>query len=92
MLRLAIEASIYDEQVQKFWRGLIEAFIAAVAARMHDDQEKGLVAKEIDVDTCAEVLVTATEGFFYRQISRRKLTPEQAVEALEPIWLRLLYA
>jgi hypothetical protein len=34
--------------------------------------------------------VTATEGFFYRRLSREGETPEQVVAALEPIWIRLL--
>ena len=91
MLRLATEASASDEDVQRFWRGTIEDFTAAVATRMRADQARGLVAADLDPDTCAEVMVTGTEGFFYRKISSRSLSPDEAVEALAPIWLRLLY-
>ena len=91
MLRLAVEASAYDEDVQRFWSGTIEDFTAAVTARMRVDQAKGLIAADLDADTCAEVMVTGTEGFFYRKISSRSLSSEQAVAALEPIWIRLLY-
>jgi AcrR family transcriptional regulator len=92
VVRLVIEASVYDEEVRAFWRGVIGDFTSAVAARVSSDQEKGVVPADLDAGTCAEFLVAATEGFFYRRLSRGDETPEQAVAALEPIWLRLLYS
>ena len=91
LLRLTVEASMSDEHVQRYWRAIITSFIAAVEARMRSDQQRELVPADLDAATYAEVLVTATEGFFYRQISRQVMSPDEAVTALEPIWLRLLY-
>jgi AcrR family transcriptional regulator len=91
VIRLAIEASVYDEEVRAFWRGVIGDFITAVAARIRSDQERGITPAGLDPLICADFLVTATEGFFYRRLSRGDETPSQAVAALEPIWLQLLY-
>ena len=92
LLRMVIEASIYDEPIRLFWRGIVEDFMAAVAERIAIDQRAGIVPAEIEPVMCAEFLVVATEGFFYRRLARTAGSPEDAVAALEPIWSRVLYA
>jgi AcrR family transcriptional regulator len=92
ILRMVIEASIYDELIRSFWRGIVEDFMAAVAERIAIDQRAGIVPAEIEPAMCAEFLVVATEGYFYRRLVRVDGSPEDAVAVLEPIWTRILYA
>ncbi len=91
LLRSVVEASTYDEVVGTFWSGIIVGFMETVIARLRTDQGRGLIPDEIDVTTCGEILVTATIGFFYHRIGQGEMDPEDAVAALEPIWMRTLY-
>lgn len=92
VLHLVVEASIYDANVGVFWSGVIQEFVAAVAERLRDEQERGLIPSELDSGLSAEILVTASVGFFYHRIGPGMMTADQAVRALEPIWIRSLYS
>ncbi len=91
LLRMTMEAATYDEEVRDFWRGIIEQFIAAVAERVRSDQASGATSAEVAADSSAEILVIATEGYLYRNIARGNGSAEHAVEALAPVWTRVLY-
>ncbi len=53
-----MEVSTFDEQVGEFWRGSVDAFVAAVAARVRADQEAGAIPADLDADRFADALVT----------------------------------
>lgn len=91
LLRMATEAAAYDEEIGVYWRGLVDRFVQGVAGRVRRDQEDGVAAPEIDPDGCAEILIYASEVYFLRNVARDGGSPEAAVEALAPVWLRTLY-
>lgn len=91
LLRMTMEASVDDDRVREFWRGIIDGFIEAVAERVGSDQEAGIISRALDSESCAEFLVIATEGYLYRNVATGTHSVEQTVEALVPIWLQLLY-
>jgi TetR/AcrR family transcriptional regulator, ethionamide resistance regulator len=92
LLRIVIEASVYDQDVNKFWTALIGDFIRALIERLLADQSDDRIPQEVDVAVCADFLVTGTMGFFYRRISQGAMPPEDAAAAIEPIWVRVLYS
>lgn len=90
LLRVATEASTYDEEVREFWRSLVERFVAATAEHIRREQAAGR-ARPLDADRTAEALVWMAERCLYIYLSRDERSPQAVVDALVPVWLGTLY-
>jgi AcrR family transcriptional regulator len=91
LMRVIVEVSTYEEEVARFWRGLLERFIDATADRMRTEQEAGN-APAGDPRATAFALVWMCERTLYQQVVQQ--TPfDQALlaETLESIWMRAIY-
>lgn len=91
LLRMASEVASYDEEIGSFWRALRIRFFEGVAGRVSRDQEAGLASTDVDPESCAEILILATESYFLRNIAHEGGAPEAAAAALAPVWIRTLY-
>lgn len=91
LLRMASEVATYDEEIGNFWRDLEVRFFEGVAGRVRRDQEAGAVSPDVDAESCAEILILATESYFLRNIAYEGGVPEEAAAALSPVWIRTLY-
>ena len=87
LLRAAVEASTYDEQVGEFWRELIGRFATATERRL-------LAAGEEPTRAAGKAfaLTWMTERTCYQQVARGgRLDDRELVEALLEIWDRSVY-
>ena len=76
LLRAIVEVSTYDEEIARFWRGLISRFVDATERR-------------VGSRATAFALVWMTERTFYQQLVQdRPLDPGELVSALAGIWER----
>lgn len=91
ILRMVIEAAAYDPEISEFWRSLLDRFIAGVADRVRADQATGVASGDLDPERAAKVLVYATETYLHRCVACDGGSPDDAVTALAPVWIRTLY-
>ena len=76
LLRAIVEVSTYDEEVARFWRGLVARFVEASRARVGDE-------------ATAFALVWMTERSFHQLVVQDEPVPrEELVQALAGIWRR----
>ena len=91
LLRAIVEVSTYDEEIAVFWRALLQRFADATAARIEHEQAAGR-AQGVPAAATGFALVWMTERTFYQQLVQgAPVPPEEAVAALEGIWLRAVY-
>jgi TetR/AcrR family transcriptional regulator, ethionamide resistance regulator len=91
LLRIASEASSYDEDVRAQWMGIAERFIEAAAKHIGSEQGAGLIPESLDARSTAEALYWMAERYCYVYLGRGERTPEQVVEGLAPVWTATLY-
>jgi TetR/AcrR family transcriptional regulator, ethionamide resistance regulator len=85
------DASEHDPDVEAIYRGLIERFVDATAARIAQETERGDVAG-LDPRETARALVWMSERYFTESLGRLpQESPEKVVETLATIWVRVLY-
>ena len=76
LLRAIVEVSTYDEEVARFWRGLVARFVEASRARVGDE-------------ATAFALVWMTERSFHQlTVQDEPVAREDLVRALAGIWRR----
>jgi TetR/AcrR family transcriptional regulator, ethionamide resistance regulator len=90
LLGVAVEVSTYDEEVSRFWLGLVERFINATAAHLEREQEARRV-RPLDARDSAEGLVWMVERCLYVYLAQGDREPGELVDSLAPIWLAALY-
>lgn len=93
VLRAIHEASYHDEEVERYYRyGLIENFIAAVAARLRAENETGRADID-DPDEVARALLVMNSNMFVERLgsARRLETPEAVARTLAFVWRRTIY-
>lgn len=91
LLRVTMEVSTFDEQVGEFWRGSVDAFVEAVAARMRADQASGAISADLDADRFADALVVTTLSYLFRTVGTNGDSADAVAEVLAEIWNRVLY-
>jgi TetR/AcrR family transcriptional regulator, ethionamide resistance regulator len=92
LLRAIVEVSTYDEEVARFWRGLLGRFVDASRRRIETEQAAGrAVARQAQATAFA--LVWMTERTMYQQfVQGEPLAADDVVDAMLGIWLRSVYA
>ncbi|HVP03998.1 MAG TPA: helix-turn-helix domain-containing protein [Solirubrobacteraceae bacterium] len=91
LLRAVVEVSTYDEEVARFWRGLIGQFVEATRRRIEHERETGR-------STCASpgpvafALTWMVERTYYQQLVQGDaISRDEALEALTEVWVRTIY-
>jgi TetR/AcrR family transcriptional regulator, ethionamide resistance regulator len=91
LLRIAVEVSTYDEEVRELWLTIVGRFIDATAEHIRSEQAKGLIQQALEPRATAECLVWMNERVSYIYLGRGERRPEEAVEAMAPVWAAALY-
>jgi len=94
LLRAIAEAASHDDDVQGVYRGLVQGFVDATAARIRRDAAAGRTSLA-HPDHVAAALVWMTERHLAATFGRVGATDADraaALEALFSIWMRTLYA
>ena len=91
LMRVAPEASTYDEEVRAVWIALAERFIAATAEHLRGEQDAGRVSGSLDPQATAEALVWMTERCQYIYLARGDRGVEELTESLTAVWTAALY-
>jgi AcrR family transcriptional regulator len=91
LLRAIVEVSTYDDEVARFWRGMLGRFVDASRRRIEAEQEVGLsVARHAQATAFA--LCWMTERTMYQHLLQSgPVTAEEMVDALVGIWLHSVY-
>ncbi len=85
------DAAGHDPDAESTYRGLIERFVDATAARIARDIEAGLI-EPLDATEAARALVWMSERYLKETLGRLPQAPvATVVETLPEIWIRALY-
>jgi TetR/AcrR family transcriptional regulator, ethionamide resistance regulator len=91
LLRAIIEVSTYDDEVARFWRGMLGRFVDASRRRIEAEQEVGLSVARGAYAT-AFALCWMTERTMYQHLVQSgPMSAEEMVDALVGIWLHSVY-
>jgi AcrR family transcriptional regulator len=91
LLRAIVEVSTYDEEVARFWRGLMGRFTSATRRRIEREQAEGRGAPG-HPEAIAFSLCWMTERVFYqRLVQDEPPSRDELVGALCDIWVRSVY-
>ena len=90
LLRAVVEASAYDEEVARFWRGVVGRFADATRARIEAEQAAGR-APGLDPAAAAFALAWMTERTMYQHRVQGIGRDDALVGALTEIWVRTIY-
>lgn len=87
LLRAVIEAATYDEEVGRFWRGIVNRFIVKTRERLEFDG-----ASPEQAASKAFALVWMTERTCYEHFAHGSgMSDEAIVSALSEVWERAVY-
>jgi TetR/AcrR family transcriptional regulator, ethionamide resistance regulator len=87
LLRAIVEVSTYDDEVARFWRGLVGRFVEATQARIEAE------GSPVPAQATAFALVWMTERAFHQlTVQGEPVAREELVEALAGIWRRAVYS
>jgi AcrR family transcriptional regulator len=91
LLRAIVEVSTYDEEVARFWRGMLGRFVDASRRRIELEHRAGRAVAEHPQAT-AFALCWMTERAMYQHVVQAEPFPAaDLVDALVGIWLRSVY-
>ena len=90
LLRAVVEASAYDEEVARFWRGVVGRFSDATRVRIEAEQAAGR-APGLDPAATAFALAWMTERTMYQHMVQGIGREDALVAALTAIWVRAIY-
>ena len=91
LLRAIVEVSTYDDEVARFWRGLLGRFVDASRRRIEAEQQAG-VSVACHAQATAFALCWMTERTMYQHLVQAgPISREEMVDALVGIWLRSVY-
>ena len=92
LLRAIVEVSTYDEEIAKFWRGLMWRFGEATQRRIEEEQAAGASDARFPARATAFGLIWMTERTLYQQLVQQlPMEREEMVDALVGIWMRTVY-
>lgn len=93
VLRALADAAAGDARVEAAYRGLVDAFVDGVAARLHSDQAAGRIAAGVDLRELGRALVWLNERYLYESLGRSPQSdPAEVSAVLHRIWRATLYA
>ena len=91
LLRAIVEVSTYDEEVARFWRGLLGRFIDASRRRIEAEEAAGRSVAR-NAQATAFALCWMTERTMYQHLVQAgPMSREEMVEAMVGIWLHSVY-
>jgi AcrR family transcriptional regulator len=91
LLGAILEAATYDDEVARFWRGVVGRFADGTRRRIEAEQAAGR-AEGTQAHATAFSLCWMTERALYEHLVQRDPMPlEELLAALEAIWLRAVY-
>lgn len=90
LLRAVVEASTFDEEIEAFWRGIVDSFITATRRRIESEQASGRVPADLPAGGMAFALCWATERTLYQGLMQRAYE-DSLVDALVAMWSRAVY-
>jgi AcrR family transcriptional regulator len=86
LIRAIVEVSTYEEDIAVFWRGLLERFVNATAARLAHEQHDDLTADAARAPAFA--LTWMVERTLYQQLVQHEpIAPAELIDALVRIHL-----
>jgi AcrR family transcriptional regulator len=91
LLRAVVEVSTYDEEVARYWRGLVGRFVDATRERIAAEQEAGRAAPGPAAATAFALVWMAERSFYEQQVQDEPVGGEQLVDALTIIFERAIY-
>lgn len=92
VLRAIADASTQDPRLEQAYRGLIERFVIATAARIRAEARRGRIWKPLDAEGAANALVWMSERYLNEKLGRdRQASPRKVADTLSNVWLRVLY-
>ncbi|HZD38673.1 MAG TPA: TetR/AcrR family transcriptional regulator [Actinomycetes bacterium] len=91
LLRAIAEAASHDDEVERVYRGLVQAFVDATVDRLRRDVAAGRAVVP-DIPETASALCWMTERYLTMQFGRPGSgDPANAAEVLHAIWMRAVY-
>lgn len=91
LMRIATEASTYDEEIREFWMALVGRFIAATAEHIASEQGEGRINRDLEPGPTAESLVWMVERCCYIHLARAEREPSAVTASLTALWVAALY-
>jgi AcrR family transcriptional regulator len=87
LIRAIVEVSTYDEEIARFWRGLLARFVDATRRRIEAE------GTDVAPGATAFALTWMVERTYYEQLVQEQPLPEdELVGAITEIYLRTVYA
>jgi AcrR family transcriptional regulator len=87
LIRAIVEVSTYDEEIARFWRGLVSRFVDATQRRIEAE------GTAVPAHATAFALIWMVERTFYEQLVQEQPLPgDELVSAITGIYLRAVYA
>ncbi len=91
LMRIATEASTYDEEIREFWMALVDRFVEATAEHIATEQAAGRIASSLEPGPTAESLVWMAERCCYIYLTRGDREPAAVTASLTAVWTAALY-
>jgi AcrR family transcriptional regulator len=91
LLRAIVEVSTYDEEVARFWRGLMARFTSATRRRIEREQAAGVGAPGHPEATAFSLCWMTERVFYQRLVQDGPPSGDELVGALCDIWVRSVY-
>jgi TetR/AcrR family transcriptional regulator, ethionamide resistance regulator len=94
VLNAMVEAAAYDRELWRLWREQMDGFIAASAARIARDAERGLTREGLDGPAVAGALCWMNERYCYAALGAAEggAAPDEVRRLLVDVWYRTIYA
>jgi hypothetical protein len=91
LLRVIVEVATYDEEVARFWRGLMGRFVEATRRRIEAEAQAGRAATDRPAATAFALCWMTERALYQRPVQDDPLAADELVDALAGIWLRSVY-
>lgn len=91
LFRLTVEVATYDPEIEEMWRGLNKRFIDSTAEYLAFEQKRDRIDPTLDPCGAAEAMVWGIERCIYVYVATGDREPDEVVEILAGLWMRLLY-
>ena len=90
LIRAIVEVSTYEEDIARFWRGLLEQFVEATTRRIEAEQGSG--SPSAPARATAFALTWMVERVYYQQLVQdHPVDAGELVDAIAGIYLRTVY-
>jgi AcrR family transcriptional regulator len=91
LLRAVADAATQDDEIDRVYQDLVQAFVTAVAGRIRRDELDGRTSG-LDPQETARALVWMIERYLVETYGRTQTHPvDGVVDTLHAIWMRTLY-